>query len=117
MTEHPLLQADLAIEARWVIPVKPRDTILEHVSVILNNGRIFDILPIELARQHYQPDETIRLADHVLIPGLINLHTHAAMSLMRGLADDLPLMPWLEQHIWPAEKSVFPHRLSVRAVF
>jgi 5-methylthioadenosine/S-adenosylhomocysteine deaminase len=43
------------------------------------------------------------LKNHILIPGLINAHTHAAMSLMRGLADDLPLMRWLEDHIWPAE--------------
>ena len=42
--------------------------------------------------------------DHVLIPGLINAHTHSPMTLLRGLADDLPLMTWLNQHIWPAEQ-------------
>jgi 5-methylthioadenosine/S-adenosylhomocysteine deaminase len=46
----------------------------------------------------------VDLPDHVLIPGLINAHTHAAMSLMRGMSDDLPLMRWLEDHIWPAER-------------
>ena len=65
-------------------------------------GKIFDLCPMAETQQ-YQAKETIHLHNHVLIPGLINLHTHAAMSLMRGLADDVPLMPWLQSHIWPAE--------------
>lgn len=56
--------------------------------------------------QKYNPAHISRLDDHVLIPGLINLHTHAGMTLMRGLADDLPLMQWLNDHIWPAEKAI-----------
>ncbi|MDZ4212206.1 MAG: TRZ/ATZ family hydrolase, partial [Methylotenera sp.] len=60
--------------------------------------------------EQYQAIEIVKLAEHILIPGLINLHTHAAMSLMRGMADDLPLMPWLEQHIWPAEQAVVSER-------
>ena len=61
------------------------------------------------ARLRYQSDHHIELAEHALIPGLVNLHTHAAMSLMRGLADDRPLMQWLTQHIWPTEaKHVAP---------
>ncbi|MDP9139784.1 MAG: TRZ/ATZ family hydrolase, partial [Pseudomonadota bacterium] len=53
--------------------------------------------------QKYAPRETLELPRHVVMPGLVNLHTHAAMSLLRGLADDLPLMDWLQNHIWPAE--------------
>jgi 5-methylthioadenosine/S-adenosylhomocysteine deaminase len=96
---------DLIIEARWLCPVIPSNTLLEQHAVIIQSGKIIDICSIEAARQ-YDAIETVQLNEHVLIPGLINLHTHAAMSLMRGLADDVALMPWLEQHIWPAERAV-----------
>ena len=97
------LNADLIIEARWLCPIIPSDTLLEYQAVVIQSGKITDICSLILAREKYQAIETVQLNEHILIPGLINLHTHAAMSLMRGLADDLPLMPWLEQHIWPAE--------------
>jgi 5-methylthioadenosine/S-adenosylhomocysteine deaminase len=60
-------------------------------------------LPTADARARFQPRQRVELAAHALIPGLINLHTHAAMTLMRGLADDLALMDWLNHHVWPAE--------------
>ena len=91
------------IEARWVLPIVPKNTLLEHQAVIVHIGVIVDICTIEHAHAYYEAAEIIKVAEHVLMPGLINLHTHAAMNLMRGLADDLPLMPWLESHIWPAE--------------
>jgi 5-methylthioadenosine/S-adenosylhomocysteine deaminase len=93
---------DLIIEARWLCPVVPSNTLLEQQAVVIQSGIIIDVCSIEQARQ-YEAIETVQLNEHILIPGLINLHTHAAMSLMRGLADDLALMPWLEKHIWPAE--------------
>ena len=91
------------IEARWVLPIEPKNTLLEHHAVIAHLGVIIDICTIEHANASYEAAELIKLTEHVLMPGLINLHTHAAMNLMRGLADDLPLLPWLENHIWPAE--------------
>lgn len=94
---------DTLISARWVIPVEPAGTILHDHAVALNLGEILAVLPIDEARQKYSPREEVVLGDHALIPGLINLHAHSAMSLMRGLADDLPLMTWLNEHIWPAE--------------
>jgi 5-methylthioadenosine/S-adenosylhomocysteine deaminase len=94
---------DLLIEAGWVIPVHPQAAVLKDTAVVINAGRIANILPIAEARQQYVPDRTTSLMHHALIPGLINLHTHAAMTLMRGLADDQPLMTWLSEHIWPAE--------------
>ncbi len=94
---------DSLIHARWIIPVQPDGTVLEHHSLALQDGRILDILPQREARSRYQTDHSIECGEHVLIPGLINAHTHAAMSLLRGLADDLPLMDWLNHHIWPAE--------------
>lgn len=95
--------ADLLIHARWVIPVTAGDPVLDHHSVVVRDGRIVDLLPQADARQRWSARETITLPTHALIPGLVNLHVHAAMTLMRGLADDLPLMEWLETAIWPAE--------------
>jgi len=104
------IEIDLVIEARWVLPVIPHGQVLERVSVAVKNGAIIEVLPIEQARQKYSPAQRIELSEHILIPGLINLHTHAAMTLMRGLADDVPLMPWLSEHIWPAEKQLISPR-------
>lgn len=93
---------DLLIEARWIATVET-DAILHNHAVAVRGGRILDILPAAEARQRYQATEQHRLEQHILIPGLINLHTHAAMTLLRGIADDRPLMEWLQRHIWPAE--------------
>jgi 5-methylthioadenosine/S-adenosylhomocysteine deaminase len=97
------VNVDLIIECRWLCPVVPRNTLLVDHAVIIKSGVIIDICPNNEVEK-YHANETLQLNEHILIPGLINLHTHAAMSLMRGLADDLPLMPWLHEHIWPAEK-------------
>jgi 5-methylthioadenosine/S-adenosylhomocysteine deaminase len=99
-------QVDLVIEARWLCPIVPKNTLLEYQSVVIQSGKIVDICAITSASDLYQANEIVQLTEHVLIPGLINLHTHAAMSLMRGVADDLPLMTWLNEHIWPAEQAV-----------
>ncbi len=89
--------------ARWVVPVVPRHTVLEHYSVVTDNGIIIDLLPTSELPEKYASAEKHKLDSHVLFPGLINAHTHAAMNLFRGLADDMPLMTWLQDHIWPAE--------------
>ena len=102
MQDHPQT-VDCVIDARWVIPVQPRRTVLEHHSVAIKGGTIVDLMPSAAVSERYLPLRRIELADHALIPGLVNLHTHAAMTLMRGLADDTALMDWLQKHIWPAE--------------
>ena len=89
--------------ARWVIPVVPDGVVLEHHAVAISDCAITDVLPQSAAAERYPDATAVNLPDHVLIPGLINLHTHAAMTLMRGMADDLPLMTWLQNHIWPVE--------------
>ncbi len=101
--------ADRIIAARWIIPVEPVATVLEHHSVVVSQGRIADILPTAQADQRYRSRQRLVLDGHALIPGLINLHTHAAMSLMRGLADDRALMDWLNHHIWPVETRLVSH--------
>lgn len=93
---------DLLIESRWIATVEPAGVLTKH-AVAIRNGRILAVLPASEARSRYQATERVDLKEHILIPGLVNLHTHAAMSLMRGMADDLPLMEWLQKHIWPTE--------------
>ncbi|MDQ2696245.1 MAG: TRZ/ATZ family hydrolase [Pseudomonadota bacterium] len=94
---------DTLLNARWILPVEPEHCTLESHSLAIRGGRIVDILLTDQARSRYSAGLSLELSSHVLIPGLINAHTHAAMSLLRGLADDLPLMDWLHHHIWPAE--------------
>src|SRR5664279_197801 len=108
MTTTPQV-IDLLIEARWIAAVDP-DVVLTNHAVAVNSGRILTVLPSGEARTRFAPDKHVSLPDHILIPGLINLHTHAAMTLMRGLADDLPLMTWLQDHIWPAEQQLLSER-------
>lgn len=93
---------DTLIHADWVIPVVPRGTVLEGYSLGLTDDHISALLPRDETTA-ITADEVLELPGHALLPGLVNTHGHAAMSLLRGYADDLPLMPWLEQHIWPAE--------------
>ncbi|KGD64016.1 N-ethylammeline chlorohydrolase [Alcanivorax nanhaiticus] len=100
MSDH---QADLIVHARWIATVSADDAVLENHALVVKDGLIADLLPSELADEKWQADTVTRLDDHLLIPGLVNAHTHAAMNLLRGIADDLPLMTWLEKHIWPAE--------------
>ncbi len=97
---------DLLIHARWVVPVQPEARVFEHASIAVDGGRIVALLPRSEAEAAYSAAETVTLPRHVLIPGLVNLHTHAAMSLMRGIADDLTLMQWLRERIWPAEAGI-----------
>lgn len=95
--------ADLLLLPRWVVPVEAEGALTDH-AVAVRDGRILDVLPADAARARYAAAQTVTLPGHALIPGLVNLHGHAAMSLLRGFADDLPLMSWLRDRIWPAEK-------------
>ena len=99
----PDATADLRIDAGWIAPVRPSAHALAGHSLLVKDGRIAALLPSAEADRAWTCASHIRLPDHLLIPGLVNLHTHAAMTLLRGYADDLPLMTWLTQHIWPAE--------------
>lgn len=94
---------DTLLNAKWIIPIDDANSILENHSVALKDGKIVDIVSSNIAQQRYSAKEVIELNEHVLMPGLVNAHTHSPMTLMRGLADDLALMDWLNHHIWPAE--------------
>jgi 5-methylthioadenosine/S-adenosylhomocysteine deaminase len=100
---------DELISARWIIPIEPASVVLEHHTIAVKAGRILGVFPEANAQQRFTARTQTELPNHVVIPGLVNLHAHSAMTLMRGLADDLPLMKWLGEHIWPAEaKHVSP---------
>ncbi len=96
-------EVDQIIHARWLIPVEPDDSIFEHYSIVIHQGIILDILATQKCIKKYHSAIEHHFSDHALLPGFINTHTHAAMSLMRGVADDIPLMEWLTKYIWPAE--------------
>lgn len=102
-------KVDLLIEPRWIVPVEP-DTLLCDHAIAVRGDRIVAIVPAKEAASRFTTMQYLRLPEHIIIPGLVNLHTHAAMSLMRGLADDLPLMEWLQKHIWPAEAAHVSHQ-------
>lgn len=95
---------DTLIHARWIIPVVPEKRLYQHCSLAIKDGVIAAILPSTEARNRFSAREEHQLDNQILIPGLINTHNHAAMSLLRGFADDHSLMTWLEEHIWPAEQ-------------
>ena len=100
---------DLLVEARWIIPGDPPERVLEKHALAVKGGRIVELLPASEARARYRPKNTEVLAEHALIPGLVNAHTHLAMSLLRGYADDQPLQTWLNDWIWPAEGKFISH--------
>ncbi len=103
--EH-VCSIDLLISARWVVPIQPDRVVLEDHAVAIDGGAIVEVLPAADVAAKYVPRERVNLPEHALIPGLVNAHTHNPMTLLRGLADDLPLMTWLREHIWPVEAKV-----------
>jgi len=94
---------DSILHARWILPVSDSAPLLHDHCIVIDDGRISDILPGSMVNEHYSANIEKTYAQHMLMPGLINAHTHSPMSLFRGIADDLPLEDWLHNHIWPAE--------------
>jgi len=94
---------DLILTAGWLAPVDGRSSYESNFAVAVDDGRIAAVGPIAAVERQYSPRDRVDLPHHVLIPGLVNSHSHAAMTLMRGFADDLPLGVWLKDHIWPTE--------------
>lgn len=104
--QAPLVVAE-SIVPRWIVPIEPAGTVLENHAIAVDHaGTIVAVLPVAEMRALYAAERETVLADHVVTPGLFNLHTHAAMTLLRGYGDDLPLMDWLHTRIWPAEKEL-----------
>ncbi len=94
---------DLILHGQWVLPVTDNDPLLHKHSIVIDDGRICDILPTTQLAEQYSSHIEKHFDNHLLMPGLINAHTHSPMNLFRGIADDLALDEWLNHHIWPAE--------------
>lgn len=94
---------DLLVLPGWIVSIEPAEVVLTGHALVVDHGRIVALLPADEANVRFAPRETLRLPTHAVMPGLVNAHTHSAMTLLRGIADDLPLMTWLQEHIWPAE--------------
>ena len=102
---------DLIIAARWIAPVAPPGVVLEDHSLVLGGGRILAVVPSAVAARDHPAIPRVERPGHLLIPGFINAHTHAAMSVLRGVADDLPLEQWLHHHIFPLENALVGPRM------
>lgn len=93
---------DLSIRAAWIVPIEPPGALAGH-TLLVDGGRIVAVVPDAVAAIDYVARERLALDRHVVMPGLVNAHTHTAMTLLRGVADDVPLTEWLTEHIWPRE--------------
>lgn len=107
-TSDVTMVCDIMVHAKFIIPVSPAGVVLEDHSLAIKKDKIIAILPKQQAYL-WSSKITLDRSDCLLAPGLINAHTHNPMTLLRGLADDLPLMTWLEKHIWPAEKALMDY--------
>jgi 5-methylthioadenosine/S-adenosylhomocysteine deaminase len=97
---------DSLLECRWIAPVEPVGPPLENHAIAIDGGRIVGLHPLPDARSRFAPKERIALDRHLVTPGLVNAHTHAPMTLLRGVGDDLPLKRWLQERIWPLEMAL-----------
>lgn len=104
MADHSKKNANVIVSATWIFTADDQGRLLKDHSVVIQDDIIIDLLPTESVFDFYDSNEVYSLSDHILIPGLINTHTHSAMSLLKGYANDLPLAQWLNDYIWPAEK-------------
>lgn len=102
---------DHLIHAKWIITCEEKNRVLENHALAIKDGKILAILPSKEANQTYSAQHESHYSSHAVIPGFINCHTHIAMNLFRGLADDLELMDWLNNYIWPAEGKWVSHEL------
>ncbi|MDR0256988.1 MAG: TRZ/ATZ family hydrolase [Stenotrophomonas maltophilia] len=98
----PPAPLDLLLLPTWLVPVEPAGVVLKEHALGIHDGRIVFIGP-RSETDRFAASEVRELPGCLLAPGLVNAHGHAAMTLFRGMADDLPLMTWLQEHIWPAE--------------
>ena len=100
----PPESADLLIAARWVLPIAPANTVLTDHSVVVTDGRIVAVGPTDLMSASFAPAERVERSHHVLLPGFVNAHTRAAMTVFRGLPVQGPRMRWLREIVEPIEQ-------------
>ncbi|GAB7022996.1 amidohydrolase [Salidesulfovibrio brasiliensis] len=103
-----LITADMAIIHGGVT--------LENAGVVIRGGHITSVGSAESLVRSHAPEKRIDLGPALLLPGLVNAHTHLPMTLLKGIADDLPLLEWLRDHIWPVEGQLTPELLHLGAL-
>ena len=91
------------IAPKFLVPIQPAGAVLTGHAVVFEGKQISHVGPLGEAIERWPQAERVDLADHALLPGFVNMHTHSAMTILRGYADDLELHSWLNNHIWPAE--------------
>ncbi len=99
---------DLIISGKYLLPSSAQTGLLHNHAIAVSDDIITDIGPTDTLQQKYPDARQLHTEHGLVMPGLVNTHTHAAMSCFRGIADDLPLMTWLEEHIFPAEAKLTP---------
>jgi len=99
-----MAHVDTLICARWIVPIEPEGAVLEHHAIAIRDGRIVAIEPENQARERFTAVRVIARPTHVLLPGFVNAHTHAAMSLLRGAAESGRFDHWLKHEVWPLEQ-------------
>jgi 5-methylthioadenosine/S-adenosylhomocysteine deaminase len=104
--DSPPQNVDALITPRWIAPVRPEGAVLEGHAIAISNGEIRAVLPAADAARRFTAAEVVALPGHLVIPGLVNAHTHASMALLRGVGDDMPLGRWLAERIWPLEQAL-----------
>jgi len=108
MPEMKQPQAEYIFTARYLLTDGSQQNVIENGGIAVKGDTIVATGEAESLRRHFAGTPVIHEEHGLLMPGLINCHTHAAMSCFRGLADDLPLMTWLEKHIFPIEAKLTP---------
>ena len=103
------MNVDLIIESKWIAPIIPEQSLLTDYAVVIKDKKIVAVCPQKDLASQYVASNSIQLSEHILMPGLINAHGHAPMTLLRGMADDMPLDDWLNTRIWPLEEKFVNH--------
>lgn len=102
--EITMTNVEMLVHAKWIITCNKDNEVFENHTLVVSGGKIIAIVPTAECEKNFQAPTIHNFPKHALLPGLINAHTHLAMNLFRGLADDLELMDWLKNYIWPTEQ-------------
>lgn len=107
------IPCDTLVTASVIVSQNDRRDILRGAALAITDGRITALGPADELTARFVPASRLDLGEALVLPGLVNTHTHAAMTLFRGLCDDAPLASWLTDHIWPAEAKLTPEAVRL----
>ncbi|MDA1073650.1 MAG: TRZ/ATZ family hydrolase [Proteobacteria bacterium] len=101
----PENRCETLLTCRWLLPVAPQNRVFENMAIAITGDQILAVGKADAIVKNWRADNTVELNHHAVLPGLINAHGHAAMTLLRGMAEDKPLQAWLKETIWPVERA------------